>query len=76
NRTITDVFEPGSTVKPMVGMTALQRGVVRDNSVLNTVPYRINGHENKDEASNSDFTLTGELQKTRNLRVSKLALER
>ncbi len=29
NRTITDVFEPGSTVKPMVVMTALQRGVVR-----------------------------------------------
>lgn len=42
NRTITDVFEPGSTVKPMVVMTALQRGVVRENSVLNTVPYRIN----------------------------------
>ncbi len=48
NRTITDVFEPGSTVKPMVVMTALQRGVVRENSVLNTVPYRINGHEIKD----------------------------
>lgn len=42
NRTITDVFEPGSTVKPMVVMTALQRGVVRENSVLNTIPYRIN----------------------------------
>ena len=35
NRTITDVFEPGSTVKPMVVMTALQRGVVRENTVLN-----------------------------------------
>ncbi|NLR08345.1 penicillin-binding transpeptidase domain-containing protein, partial [Staphylococcus epidermidis] len=31
NRAITDIFEPGSTVKPMVVMTALQRGVVREN---------------------------------------------
>ena len=39
NRTITDVFEPGSTVKPMVVMTALQRGVVRENSV--SIPFLI-----------------------------------
>ncbi len=58
NRTITDVFEPGSTVKPMVVMTALQRGVVRENSVLNTIPYRINGHEIKDVARYSELTLT------------------
>ncbi len=38
NRAITDVFEPGSTVKPMVVMTALQRGIVNENTVLNTVP--------------------------------------
>lgn len=60
NRTITDVFEPGSTVKPMVVMTALQRGVVRENSVLNTIPYRINyrinGHEIKDVARYSKLT--------------------
>ncbi|VTP63992.1 Peptidoglycan synthase FtsI precursor [Leclercia adecarboxylata] len=30
NRSITDVFEPGSTVKPMVVMTALQRGIVNE----------------------------------------------
>ncbi|SQA97458.1 Peptidoglycan synthase FtsI precursor [Cedecea neteri] len=39
NRAITDIFEPGSTVKPMVVMTALQRGVVQENTVLNTVPF-------------------------------------
>ncbi len=37
NRAITDVFEPGSTVKPMVVMTALQRGIVNENTVLNTI---------------------------------------
>lgn len=74
NRTITDVFEPGSTVKPMVVMTALQRNVVRENSVLNTVPYRINGHEIKDVARYSELTLTGVLQKSSNVGVSRLAL--
>ncbi|STM19682.1 peptidoglycan synthetase FtsI [Escherichia coli] len=58
----------------MVVMTALQRGVVRENSVLNTVPYRINGHEIKDVARYSELTLTGVLQKSSNVGVSKLAL--
>ncbi|WP_075182234.1 peptidoglycan glycosyltransferase FtsI [Pantoea sp. 1.19] len=74
NRAITDIFEPGSTVKPMVVMTALQRGVVRENSVLNTVPFRINGHEIKDVARYSELTLTGVLQKSSNVGVSRLAL--
>ncbi|MEH0832066.1 peptidoglycan glycosyltransferase FtsI [Pectobacterium cacticida] len=74
NRAITDIFEPGSTVKPMVVMTALQRGVVKENSVLNTLPYYINGHEIKDVARYSELTLTGVLQKSSNVGVSRLAL--
>lgn len=74
NRTITDVFEPGSTVKPMVVMTALQRGVVNENAVLNTVPYRISGHEIRDVGRYNELTLTGVLQKSSNVGVSKLAL--
>jgi len=74
NRAITDIFEPGSTVKPMVVMAALQRGVVRENSVLNTVPYRVNGHEIKDVARYNELTLTGVLQKSSNVGVSRLAL--
>ena len=74
NRAITDIFEPGSTVKPMVVMTALQRNVVKENSVLNTVPYRVNGHEIKDVARYNELTLTGVLQKSSNVGVSRLAL--
>lgn len=74
NRAITDIFEPGSTVKPMVVMTALQRGVVKENSVLNTLPYRVNGHEIKDVARYNELTLTGILQKSSNVGVSHLAL--
>lgn len=45
-------------MKPMVVMTALQNGVVRENSVLNTIPYRIQGHEIKDVARYSELSLT------------------
>lgn len=74
NRAITDIFEPGSTVKPMVVMTALQRNVVKENAVLNTLPYYINGHEIKDVGRYSELTLAGVLQKSSNVGVSHLAL--
>ncbi|AWH88092.1 peptidoglycan glycosyltransferase FtsI [Limnobaculum parvum] len=74
NRAITDIFEPGSTVKPMVVMTALDRGIIKENSVLNTRPYRVNGHEIKDVALYPELTVTGILQKSSNVGVSHLAL--
>ncbi|OSM97668.1 MULTISPECIES: peptidoglycan glycosyltransferase FtsI [Lonsdalea] len=74
NRAITDIFEPGSTVKPMVVMSALQRNVVKENSVLNTLPYYVNGHEIKDVARYNELTLTGVLQKSSNVGVSRLSL--
>ncbi|QBH97403.1 peptidoglycan glycosyltransferase FtsI [Limnobaculum zhutongyuii] len=75
NRAITDIFEPGSTVKPMVVMTALDRGIIKENSVLNTRPYRVNGHEIKDVALYPELTVTGILQKSSNVGVSHLALD-
>ncbi|MBX4180715.1 peptidoglycan glycosyltransferase FtsI [Sodalis sp. CWE] len=74
NRAITDIFEPGSTVKPMVVMAALENGIVQSNSVLNTLPYMINKHQIKDVTCYPELTLTEILQKSSNVGVSKLAL--
>ncbi len=74
NRAITDVFEPGSTVKPMVIMTALQNGVIKENSLMNTLPYSIQGHSIKDVTPHKELSITGILQKSSNVGVSKLAL--
>lgn len=74
NRAITDIFEPGSTVKPLVVMSALYNGIVKENTVLNTIPYRTNGHEIKDVARYAELSITGILQKSSNVGVSKLAL--
>lgn len=75
NRAISDIFEPGSTVKPLVVLTALDRGIIKENSVLNTRPYRVNGHEIKDVALYPELTVTGILQKSSNVGVSHMALD-
>ncbi|HDF2327857.1 TPA: peptidoglycan glycosyltransferase FtsI [Morganella morganii] len=74
NRAITDIFEPGSTVKPLVVMSALHNNIIKPNSVVNTYPYRISGHEIKDVGRYAELTITGILQKSSNVGVSRLAL--
>lgn len=75
NRAITDVFEPGSTVKPIVVMAALNSKIIGVNSVINTAPYYINKHEIKDVSWQQQLTPEGILQKSSNVGVSKLALK-
>lgn len=74
NRAITDVFEPGSTIKPIVIMAALEYKIINKNTVLNTVPYTINGHQIKDVSFHDKLTIQEILQKSSNVGVSKLAL--
>lgn len=74
NRAITDAFEPGSTVKPIVIMTALKYEIIHKDTVLNTLPYMINGHQIKDVTSYNKLTIKEILQKSSNVGVSKLAL--
>lgn len=74
NRVITDTFEPGSTVKPLVVLTALQNKVTYPSEVISTRPFVVNGHTIKDVAPRESLTLTGILQKSSNIGVTRLAL--
>lgn len=74
NRAISDTFEPGSTVKPMVIMTALQQGLVQPDSVVDTHPYMLDGHRIRDVGYYPELTLTGILQKSSDTGVSRLSL--
>ncbi|MGF7452841.1 peptidoglycan glycosyltransferase FtsI [Pasteurella bettyae] len=74
NRAVTDTFEPGSTIKPFVVLTALQRGAVRRNEVINTGSLILNGHEIKDVAPRDQQTLDQILENSSNRGVSRLAL--
>nr|WP_314425921.1 penicillin-binding transpeptidase domain-containing protein [uncultured Erwinia sp.] len=74
NTAINDSYEPGSTVKPLVVMEGLIRKLVRPDSVLDTTPYRVNGHLIRDVGHWSRLTMTGILQKSSDIGVSHIAL--
>ncbi|MBM3072713.1 peptidoglycan glycosyltransferase FtsI [Enterobacter sp. RHBSTW-00994] len=74
NRAISDTFEPGSTVKPLVLMTALQQGLVQPDSVIDTHPYTLDGHRIRDVGYYPELSMTGILQKSSDTGVSRLSL--
>ncbi|MFC0309774.1 peptidoglycan glycosyltransferase FtsI [Gallibacterium trehalosifermentans] len=75
NRAITDTFEPGSTVKPFVVLSALTQKIVSPDTVINTTPFVVNGHTIRDVAPRNELSITGILQKSSNIGVSRLSLQ-
>lgn len=76
NRAITDMFEPGSTVKPLVIMTGLEQGIINENTVINTQgPLMINDKAVRDVAPRKELSVSGIIQKSSNIGVSKIALQ-
>ncbi|TXL23608.1 cell division protein [Methylococcaceae bacterium HT2] len=74
NRAITDVFEPGSTMKPLVVAAALEGGFVKENQLFTTKNLRIRGKWVKDGHDYGTLNLTGVLKKSSNVAASKIAL--
>ncbi len=75
NRAITDVFEPGSTVKPFVVAAALDGGYIADNIVIKTRGrFRIGKNLVRDGHNYGNLNLTNVLKKSSNIAVSKIAL--
>lgn len=77
NRTITDVFEPGSTIKPLVVLAALENGVVDENTVLDTGNgiMSIGGARVRDVTKIGKANISEILKKSSNIGVSQLSLE-
>ncbi|CAD83657.1 penicillin-binding protein 3 precursor [Candidatus Blochmanniella floridana] len=74
NRAITDSFEPGSTIKPIVIMMALEHKVIEKDTIINTLPYVIHGHRIKDVSLHNELTISDILKKSSNVGISRLAL--
>ncbi|MGB1237324.1 MAG: peptidoglycan D,D-transpeptidase FtsI family protein [Pseudomonadales bacterium] len=77
NRAMTDVFEPGSTIKPFTVSAALMSGKYDRDSVIPTAPGYMNvkGKVIKDARNYGDLTMTRIITKSSNVGVTKLALD-
>ena len=76
NRAITDVFEPGSTMKPFVVACALDQGSFHAESLIDTSPgvLYVGRNRVRDLRDYGVLDITHILQKSSNVGVSKIAL--
>jgi cell division protein FtsI (penicillin-binding protein 3) len=77
NRAVTDVFEPGSTIKAFSIATALNSGLFKPDTIINTYPgwMRVEHHIVRDEHSKGPMTVTQILQISSNVGTSKMILQ-
>ncbi|MBP9727202.1 MAG: penicillin-binding protein 2 [Gammaproteobacteria bacterium] len=76
NRAVTDTFEPGSTMKAFSIMSALDSNQYTPDTVIETAPgwYKVGRNWVRDELNYKELTVTGVLQKSSNVGVTKMTL--
>jgi cell division protein FtsI (penicillin-binding protein 3) len=76
NRAITDIFEPGSSIKPLVVAAALESGDYRPSSIVDTAPgFVVVGPKTIEDSRNlGRVSLTTILARSSNVGVTKLAM--
>ena len=77
NRAITDSYEPGSTMKPLVVLSALEKGRHKAGDTIDTSPgwLRIGGRRVSDPRDYGELTLSEVLEHSSNVGVTKIALD-
>jgi cell division protein FtsI (penicillin-binding protein 3) len=76
NLAVTDVFEPGSTMKPFTIASALESGKIRQNSVIDTKGgvFTVGGRRIHDTHPEASHTVSQVIQKSSNVGAAKIAL--
>ena len=76
NRAATDIFEPGSSVKPFIMAAALASGQYKPDSVVDTSPgfFKVGNKVEEDEHNLGAIDLATILAKSSNVGTAKVAL--
>lgn len=77
NRIVTDVMEPGSTVKPFVMAKALEMGLVQVTDEIDTSPgaMTIQGHRISDSKNKGVLSPEAIIEKSSNVGIVKIAMK-
>ena len=77
NRAMTDVYEPGSTMKPLTLVAALESGKYTTETLIDTSPGRIRvGRKTLPDPRNyGEITVSRIIEKSSQVGVTKMALE-
>ena len=76
NRAITDIFEPGSSIKPLILAAAIESGRFRASSMVDTAPgYVVVGPKKIEDTRNlGRISLTTVLSRSSNVGATKIAM--
>ena len=76
NRAVTDVFEPGSTLKPFTMAAALESGKWNPSDRVDTTPgqYTVQGKVIRDMHNYGSLDMAGIILKSSNVGISKVAM--
>jgi cell division protein FtsI (penicillin-binding protein 3) len=77
NRALTDTFEPGSTMKPLVIGQALEKGIVKPETMIQTAPGRLQMGTATitDSHAHGLLSVNEVIQKSSNIGTVKIAMQ-
>jgi cell division protein FtsI (penicillin-binding protein 3) len=77
NRALTDTFEPGSTMKPFIAALALEKGLVKPETQIQTAPGHIviGGSTIRDAHPHGVLSVNEIIQKSSNVGTVKMAMQ-
>lgn len=76
NRVFTDVYEPGSVIKPFSMAAVLTANIIDKNAIIPIAPgfIKINGYTIRDVGRDSQLDLAGIIRRSSNVGMSKVAI--
>jgi len=76
NRAVTDVFEPGSTIKAFIIAAALESGLYTADTTIDTRPgfFKVGSHTIRDHSNYGVIDVARVIQKSSNVGASRIAL--